>query len=187
MTEGRERLPPTAAQTVGPFFHFALAGAACVADIAAADTPGERMSLRVSVFDGDRRPVADALVELYQADADGRYPARHSAAPAFAGFGRLATDQDGVCAFRTIKPGRVADGRGGLQAAHINVCVLGRGLLRHLSTRMYFSGDPGLDDDLILNAVTESRRPTLLAVQDSPGLWRFDIRLQGPGETVFFE
>jgi protocatechuate 3,4-dioxygenase alpha subunit len=108
-------------------------------------------------------------------------------APAFAGFGRLPTDPDGVCVFRTIKPGPVPDGRGGLQASHINVCVLGRGLLRHLFTRMYFAGDPALDSDAIFNAVTAARRPTLLARVDTTGAWMFDIRLQGPDETVFFE
>ena len=184
-----DRLPlrPTASQTVGPFFHFALAEQASVADMAGPDTPGERMTLRVSVFDGAGEPVPDALIELYQADSAGRYAASESTAPAFAGFGRLPTDPDGVCVFRTIKPGPVPDGRGGLQASHIDVCVLGRGLLRHLFTRMYFAGDPALDSDAIFNAVTVARRPTLLARVDTPGAWRFDIRLQGPDETVFFE
>jgi protocatechuate 3,4-dioxygenase alpha subunit len=184
----RSPLRPTASQTVGPFFHFALAEQASVADMAAPDTPGERMTLRVSVFDGAGEPVPDALIELYQADSDGRYAASESTAPAFTGFGRLPTDPDGVCVFRTIKPGPVPDGRGGLQASHINVCVLGRGLLRHLFTRMYFAGDPALDGDPIFAAVEPSRRATLLAVAaDAPSVWSFDIRLQGTGETVFFD
>jgi protocatechuate 3,4-dioxygenase alpha subunit len=183
----RPHLRPTASQTVGPFFHFALAEQAAVADMAAPDTPGERITLRVSVVDGAGEPVPDALIELYQADSDGRYAASDMTAPAFAGFGRLPTDPDGVCVFRTIKPGPVPDGRGGLQASHINVCVLGRGLLRHLFTRMYFAGDPALDSDAIFNAVTAARRPTLLARVDTTGAWMFDIRLQGPDETVFFE
>jgi protocatechuate 3,4-dioxygenase, alpha subunit len=185
----RPPLRPTASQTVGPFFHFALAEQASVADMAASDTPGERMTLRVSVFDGAGEPVPDALIELYQADSDGRYAARDSTAPAFAGFGRLPTDPDGVCVFRTIKPGPVPDGRGGLQASHFNVCVLGRGLLRHLWARIYFDGDPALDGDPIFAAVEPSRRATLLAVADPEraGVWSFDIRLQGTGETVFFE
>ena len=181
----RPPLRPTASQTVGPFFHFALAEQASVADMAAPDTPGERMTLRVSVFDGAGEPVPDALIELYQADSDGRYAASERTAPAFAGFGRLPTDPDGVCVFRTIKPGPVPDG---LQASHINVCVLGRGLLRHLFTRMYFAGDPALDGDPIFAAVEPSRRATLLAVAaDAPSVWSFDIRLQGTAETVFFD
>jgi protocatechuate 3,4-dioxygenase alpha subunit len=189
MIDRPARLKPTASQTVGPFFHFALADRASVRDIASSSTAGERLILRVSVRDGDGLPVPDALIELYQADGEGHYPARDAVAPAFTGFGRLATDADGICEFRTIKPGRVPDGRGGLQASHINVCVLGRGLLGHLFTRIYFAGDPALGEDPILNAVPEPRRPTLLAVAvpDTEGVWRFDIRLQGEGETVFFE
>lgn len=189
MTDRPRRLSPTASQTVGPFFHFALAEQAAVGDIAGPETPGEPVTLRVSVFDGDNTPVPDALIELYQADSAGRYPSRDTAAPAFSGFGRLATDRDGVCVFRTIKPGQVPDGRGAAQAPHINVCVLARGLLRHLFTRLYFAGDPALDADAILRAIDPPRRATLLAVADGerPGVWNFAIRLQGEGETVFFE
>jgi protocatechuate 3,4-dioxygenase alpha subunit len=189
MTDRPPRLEPTASQTVGPFFHFALADQTAVGEMAVPEVPGERLTLRVSVFDGAGEPMPDALIELYQADADGCYPARDSVAPVFAGFGRLPTDADGRCVFRTIKPGRVPDGRGGLQAAHVNVCVLGRGLLQHLFTRMYFAADPALDEDAIFNEVAPARRPTLLAVAtaDTPGAWNFDIRLQGARETVFFE
>jgi protocatechuate 3,4-dioxygenase alpha subunit len=188
MTTQSRRLVPTASQTVGPFFHFALAENAAVGDLAGPDTPGERLILRVSVFDGAGVPVPDALVELYQADAEGRYPTKADVSHAFAGFGRLPTDSDGICVFRTIKPGRVPDGRGGLQASHVNICILGRGLLRHLFTRMYFAGDPALGGDAIFNAVAAARRSTLLALAtDNPGVWNFDIRLQGGGETVFFE
>jgi protocatechuate 3,4-dioxygenase alpha subunit len=183
MTDWPQRLRPTASQTVGPFFHFALAEQAAVGDIAGPDTPGEHVTVRVSVVDGAGDPVPDALIELYHADCEGRY----AALPSFSGFGRLATDREGVCVFRTIKPGRVSDGRGGLQAAHIDVCVLARGLLRHLFTRLYFAGDPSLDDDAILATVEPSRRSTLLAVADEEGRWNFAIRLQGERETVFFD
>ena len=185
----RPRLSPTASQTVGPFFHFALADQAAVGDIADPATPGERITLRVSVLDGDGMPVPDALIELYQADSEGRYPSRDRRTPSFAGFGRLATDRDGVSVFRTIRPGRVPDGRGGLQAPHINVCVLGRGLLGHLFTRLYFAGDPALDQDPILNEVSPQRRSTLLAVPAAEGseVWSLEIRLQGERETVFFD
>jgi protocatechuate 3,4-dioxygenase alpha subunit len=182
MTDRPQRLRPTASQTVGPFFHFALAEQAAIGDIAGEDTPGEHVTLRVSVFDGIGDPVPDALIELYQADSEGRY-----ASTTFTGFGRLATDGEGACTFRTIKPGRVPDGRGGLQAAHINVCLHARGLLRHLFTRLYFAGDPALDDDAILGTVEPARRSTLLAIADEEARWNFDIRLQGENETVFFD
>jgi protocatechuate 3,4-dioxygenase, alpha subunit len=182
------RRTPTASQTVGPFFHFALAERAAVGDMAGTDVPGERLTVRISVTDGDGLPVSDALIELYQADADGHY-ASGDVRSAFAGFGRLATDANGTCVFRTIKPGRVPDHRGGAQAPHVNICVMARGLMRHLFTRMYFAGDPTNDDDAIFNEVTPARRATLLAVAatETPGLWSFDIRLQGVNETVFFE
>jgi protocatechuate 3,4-dioxygenase, alpha subunit len=188
MVDRTPRRPPTASQTVGPFFHFALAERAAVGEMAGPDVPGERLSVRVSVSDGDGLPVSDALIELYQADAEGHY-ASGDVRRAFAGFGRLATDANGTCVFRTIKPGRVPDHRGGAQAPHVNVCVMARGLMSHLFTRMYFAGDPANDDDAIFNEVTPARRATLLAVPaaETPGLWSFDIRLQGAGETVFFE
>jgi protocatechuate 3,4-dioxygenase alpha subunit len=190
MTDPERRLIPTGSQTVGPFFHFALAvGNAAVADVAAPGSAGETIALRVRVLDGDGAPVPDALIELYQADGDGRYPAPETPAAPFKGFGRLPTDSDGVCVFRTVKPGRVPDGNGGAQAPHINVCLLGRGLLRHLFTRIYFADDAALDEDPVLRAVPLDRRATLLAArspQDS-SLWTFDVRLQGDSETVFFD
>jgi protocatechuate 3,4-dioxygenase, alpha subunit len=189
----------TASQTVGPFFHFGLARNEALGNMAPPDAAGERLRLRVRVIDGDGIPLPDALIELYQADADGRY-----AQPAFSGFGRLATDQNGVCMFETIKPGAVPDGRGGLQAPHFNVCLFARGLLRHLYTRIYFDGDPHLATDPILALVPASRRATLVASRaeaddklasgmraapDQPQAHtrEFLIRLQGENETVFFD
>jgi protocatechuate 3,4-dioxygenase, alpha subunit len=192
--------PPiaTASQTVGPFFHFGLARNEALATVAPPDARGERIHLRVRVIDGDGIPLPDALIEVYHADADGRY-----AEPAFSGFGRLATDQNGVCVFETIKPGGVPDGQGGVQASHVNVCLFARGLLRHIYTRIYFDGDPLLASDPILALVPASRRVTLLAscvetdaltsaTQASAGerrvhMWDFLIRLQGENETVFFD
>jgi protocatechuate 3,4-dioxygenase alpha subunit len=170
----------TASQTVGPFFHFGLAAGAPLGRIAPGDAPGERLSLRVRVVDGDGAPVPDALIELYQADSSGRY-----GQPAFDGFGRLATDADGVCAFETVRPGAIADG-GDLQAPHINVCLFARGMLRHIFTRFYFADDPMLAGDPVLSLVPEARRGTLIAHQ-ADGAWAFVIRLQGDGETVFFD
>ena len=108
---------------------------------------------------------------------------------AFSGFGRLATAEDGSCTFETIRPGCVAGPRETVQAPHINVSILGRGILKRLSTRLYFAGEPANHADPILALVPENRRPTLLAHPDPDriGNWVFDVRLRGEGETVFFD
>lgn len=192
MSTPSDRLIAAASQTVGPFFHFGLTTNPGLGCLVRAATSGERITLRVRALDGDGVPVPDAMIEIYQADAAGVYPpARTESAPepAFCGFGRLGTDRDGWCAFQTVRPGRVADGRGGYQASHVNVCFFSRGLLRHLYTRIYFGGDPALGGDTVLAFVPESRRATLLAhaAADAPGVWEFTIRLQGDEETVFFD
>ena len=177
-------------QTVGPFFHFALAPDTTLGRMADPARSGERIQLRVRVLDGDGAPVPDALVELYQADDAGKFPATSDRASApFPGFGRLPTDADGWCTFETIRPGSVDGGSLGAQAAHINVCLLARGLLRQLYTRIYFAGDRDLDRDPILGLVPSDRRDTLVASRASePGdSWDFVIRLQGERETVFFD
>lgn len=191
MSDAAPDLTASASQTIGPFFHFGLATDATLGRLVRADTPGDRMRLRIVVLDGAEVPVHDALVEICQADAAGAYlrttdPTDRSA---FCGLGRLATGQDGSCTFETIRPGPVADSRGVRQAAHINVCLFARGLLRHLYTRIYFAGDPGLDADPILAAVPVDRRATLAArpEPDDAGTWSFVIRLQGDRETVFFD
>jgi len=185
-------LTATPSQTVGPFFHVGLADKSSLGRLVRPDTKGERIRLQVRVLDGNGVPVPDALVELWQADADGIYvrPADSSTAlapHAFCGFGRLATGEDGACVFETIRPGRVPNAQGGLQASHINVCVFARGLLRQLYTRMYFAGDADLEKDAILALVPGDRRHTLMAQSGGGEQWSFDIRLQGDGETVFFD
>ena len=184
----RPRPIATSSQTVGPFFHFGLTADKRLGEVAPPDAPGEHLQLRVRVLDGAGEPVPDAVIELYQADADGRYPDAALEAPAFRGFGRLPTGPAGDCVFDTIKPGIVRTD-GVEQAPHINVCLLARGLLRQIYTRIYFTGDPALTTDPILTLVPESRRSTLLAEPSAtePGLWEFLIRLQGGGETVFFD
>jgi len=157
--------------------------------MAAAGAPGEHIHLRVSVVDGDGVAVADALVELLQADATGTYPqppAEGMPPPPFSGFGRLGTNDDGWCTFETVRPGArvTADVR---EAAHIAVCIFARGLLRHLYTRIYFEGDPALATDPLLSIVPPDRRPTLLASRLPDGTWEFVVRLQGDRETVFFD
>jgi protocatechuate 3,4-dioxygenase alpha subunit len=175
---------PTASQTVGPFFNFALTTNAALGNLAAPGLEGDRIQLSFRVIDGAGVPTpGDSMIELWQADSAGRYDG------AFHGFGRLETDQNGRCTFQTIKPGRVPAPDGGCQAPHINVTFFARGLLRHLHTRVYFEGDPANPHDPVLALVPEARRATLMARQSAsdPAAWTFDIVLQGERETVFFD
>lgn len=183
---------PSASQTVGPFFNFALTTNPQLGTLTSAGVPGERIRLEFRVTDGDGEPArGDCIVETWQADPAGHYPHAldSGGAPGFCGFGRLETDQNGCCAFETVKPGRVAGFDDRRQAPHINVIVFARGLLKHLHTRVYFAGEPANIEDPVLALVPEERRATLMAqpVEGAPGSWHFPIRLQGEGETVFFD
>lgn len=173
----------TPSQTVGPFLSIGLPwpdGPAVVAD----GTEGA-VWIRGTVTDGAGAPVPDALVETWQADQHGRFdhPADpREAQPGFRGFGRCPTDGDGEYAIRTLLPGALPG-----QAPHIDVSVFARGLLHRVVTRIYFpdhadahAGDP------VLTAVPAERRDTLVAARTADG-YRFDVRLQGEGETVFFD
>ena len=177
---------PTASQTVGPFFNFGLTSDARLGVIAGAGATGERIRLAIRVTDGEGVPTpGDCMIELWQADSAGRYAHPldpRSAGAEFHGFGRLETDRDGCCTFETIRPGRVAG-----QAPHINVVVFARGLLRHLHTRLYFAGDPANGEDPVLAIVPEERRSSLMAEPCGGNTWRFEVRLQGDNETVFFD
>jgi protocatechuate 3,4-dioxygenase alpha subunit len=190
MSADEPELVATASETVGPFFHFGLATDAAMGRVADRSAKGEFITLRFRVTDGDGSPVPDALVEIWQVDAEGveALPPSAGAMPAFRGFGRLPTAEDGTCEFETVRPGRVPDGQGGLQASHINVCLFARGLLRQLHTRVYFEGDAALEEDAALALVPADRRRTLMARRDprSQDRWLFDLRLQGKDETVFF-
>jgi protocatechuate 3,4-dioxygenase, alpha subunit len=191
-------------QTLGPFFHYALSypgGADLVHASEAGARPdlvpaqhfllarprrevppeGEVIEIAGRVIDGAGEPLPDALVETWQADARGGF------GEGFAHFGRAATGDDGGFRFRTIRPGRTPGPGNSLQASHIAVAVMGRGLLRRLVTRIYFEGERGLDEDPVLSLVPEARRSTLIARSTAPGAYRFDVVLQGPGETVFFD
>lgn len=188
-------LPPTTSQTIGPFFSPCLLreDARCNVLIQP-DTVGERIRIEGRVLDGDGAPVSDALVEIWQANAHGRYhhPADAGPAPldpAFTGFGRTGTEDDGRFWFETVKPGRVPFGNGGFQAPHIVVTVFARGLLNHVVTRLYFGDEPATRDDPVLLRVPTSRRGTLIANSsrvDGRTVYSFDVILQGEGETVFF-
>jgi protocatechuate 3,4-dioxygenase alpha subunit len=186
-------LAPTPSQTAGPFFHLGFK-ATFDGTLARPDAKGEHVRLICRVFDGDGVPVPDAMIELWQANAAGKYHhpddlQAKSLDPGFRGFGRLATTEDGSCSFETIKPGRVPGGRDKPQAPHINVSVFARGVLKRLATRIYFFGDPANHEDSVLALAPADRRDTLMARPDPghPGTWRFDIYLCGERETVFFD
>jgi|SRR3984885_6066464 len=184
-------LTPTPSQTVGPYLHLGLTDARSISRIAGNGAKGERVWLTFRVLDGDGVPVPDALIELWQADSEGNYAHQESSADgaAFRGFGRSATAEDGSCTFETIKPGCVPGPGEAVQAPHINVSILGRGILKRLSTRVYFAGEPANAADPVLRLAPENRRSTLLAQPDPSrtGNWIFDVRLRGEGETVFFD
>ena len=189
----------TPSQTVGPYLHIGLVpgpyGVREVFSPVVADPglPGNHLRIEGRVLDGAGAVMPDAMLEIWQADAQGRYahPAdgRPLASNSFRGFGRVATDKDGGFFFATIKPGQVKGPGGALQAPHINVGLFARGLLKRLFTRIYFAGEPTNAADPILALVPAELRATLLAKPDAakPGLWRFDIHMQGPAETVFFD
>lgn len=186
-------LEPTASQTVGPFFRIGLEPL-FLSEVAGPAIPGEHVTIRGRVLDGDGQPVPDAVIETWQADADGHY-ADPASAPTpgvgagFSGFGRTPTDAEGRFTLTTITPGRVTGPGGALQAPHLVALVFMRGLLRHLVTRVYFPAGPGLEDDPILRLVPTERRATLIArpVAGEPGVFAWDIHLQGADETVFFD
>jgi protocatechuate 3,4-dioxygenase alpha subunit len=184
-------LTPTPSQTVGPYLHLGMTDARSISRIAGDGTTGERLWLTFRVLDGDGVPVPDAMIELWQADSEGNYVQRESSTDGatFLGFGRLATGEDGSCTFETIRPGRVQGPGETAQAPHINVSILGRGILKRLSTRVYFAGEPANAADPILALVPDHRRPTLLAHPNPArtSSWLFDVRLRGEGETVFFD
>jgi protocatechuate 3,4-dioxygenase, alpha subunit len=190
----------TPSQTVGPFFHDALMRDG-VDELDPGGEAGSAIEIVGRVIDGAGDPVADAMVEVWQADGAGRYrhpvDGRQADVPtSFIGFGRLATDDDGRFRVRTARPGTVPGPGGTVQAPHLNVHVFARGILDQLWTRIYLGDDPANRTDAVLSAVPDERRHTLIAEPepaadgadgaDGPARYRFDIHLQGEHETVFF-
>lgn len=190
-------LYPTTSQTVGPYLHIGLSGLNCAdltAGLTALDTPPVIIEGRVT--DGQGKPVPDGMIEIWQADAQGvyqhpddpRYASSDATGSGFTGFGRLPTEPDGSFRITTIKPGRVAGPDGTLQAPHLVVSLFMRGLLKHLSTRMYFPDEAQANQqDWILQQVPAARRATLVAQAGDNGTLRWNVNLQGAGETVFFD
>ncbi|MGH7187304.1 MAG: protocatechuate 3,4-dioxygenase subunit alpha [Pseudomonadota bacterium] len=174
-------LPATTSQTVGPYLHIGLTWL-ITEDLAPAGVAGERFAIEGRVLDGEGKPVDDALVEIWQAGAAGRYGGKD-----FRGLGRSATDDAGAFRFQTIKPGRVPGPGRKLQAPHIAVNVFMRGLLKQLVTRIYFPDDPANAEDAVLALVPAERRGTLIARPSAPGALAWNVVLQGRDETVFFD
>lgn len=191
----------TPSQTVGPYFAYGLTPRGKYdwkdtfgSDLVSADASGDRIRIEGQVLDGDGVPINDCMLEIWQADAQGRYasPADPRARPnaAFHGFGRAQTDGDGRYAFDTIKPGPVPGLNDKMQAPHIVVAVYARDMLRQSYTRIYFADEAANNEDAILALVPAERRSTLIAqksMRDGRTVYSFDIRMQGDAETVFFE
>lgn len=205
----------TPSQTVGPFFHYGLpwkGGADLVGQSDMGARPelfpeehyilnlsaprgapqGEVIEIAGCVLDGEGNPLTDAMIEIWQANAAGRYRSEDdpreelSIDTEFIGFGRASTDGAGIYRFRTVMPGRVPGPGNSMQASHLAVSVFGRGLLKRLATRIYFDGAEGNDIDPILQLVPAERRETLIAKRKD-GTWWLDIVIQGEEETVFFD
>jgi len=186
-------LRATSSQTVGPFFSIGLDHLNC-AELAAPGVAGERVTISGRVLDADGVGVPDTIIELWQANSHGKYahpddPQDKPVEAGFQGYGRIPTDEDGKFRFTTIQPGPVPGPDGKLQAPHIAVSVFMRGLLRRLVTRIYFPDEPGNAGDFALNLVEPARRGTLVArkAAGQDGFLEWNIVMQGPGETVFFD
>lgn len=189
----------TPSQTVGPYFKYGLTPGDAYAwndafsnDLLTPDVSGERIRIVGRVFDGDGKVVPDSMLEIWQADAQGRFadPQDTRGVPnsAFKGFGRCGTNPDGEFSFHTVKPGSVPGPKGKPQAPHIVMAVFARGMTQQTMTRIYFEGDAANAADPILALVPEGRRGTLIARKDNgDATYRFDVHLQGDNETVFFD
>lgn len=186
-------LQATTSQTVGPYLHIGLTWL-IIDKLAGPGVSGELVSIQGRVLDGDGKPVNDALLEIWQANAHGRYASPEDTQDkplekGFRGFGRVPTDDEGRYRFSTIKPGRVPGPGGKLQAPHLAMNIFMRGQLKQLVSRIYFPGDAANTEDPVLALVPAERRATLIAtpVAGKAGVLEWNVILQGSGETVFFD
>jgi protocatechuate 3,4-dioxygenase, alpha subunit len=179
-------LARTPSQTVGPFFGFALDWPQ--GPFVVPQGTDDAVWLRGRLFDGQGAPVPDGMVETWQADPQGRLPGPDAAAPDFRGFGRCTTDARGSYAILTLKPGNIRGADGSVHAPHILVSVFARGLLKRAVTRIYFEDEQAANeaDAVLMSIGSAAARATLLAARAEGG-YLFDIRLQGEGETTFFD
>ena len=203
MARAPEYQEETPSQTAGPYVHIGLAPAAAGFAIferelgrviAGPGSKGERIRVEGRVLDGAGAPVTDVLIEVWQANAAGRYnhledPSELAMEPDFTGFGRVIPDfETGVFSFETVKPGTTGQG----QAPHLNLWLVARGINLGLNTRMYFGDEDTANaaDPVLGRIESAARRQTLIAGRDNTGdmpVYRFDIHLQGASETVFFD
>jgi protocatechuate 3,4-dioxygenase alpha subunit len=186
-------LQATTSQTVGPYFKIGLEWLNRD-NMVGKGVSGERITIQGRVLDGEGIPVPDAMLEIWQANAHGKYDHPEDTQdkplePGFKGYGRVPTTAEGVFRFVTIKPGTVPGPDGKEQAPHLLISVFMRGVLRRLVTRIYFPDEPRNAADLVLNLVEPARRSTLIARKTSggPGSLEWNVVLQGPEETVFFD
>lgn len=204
MVQKLDYLKESPSQTAGPYVHIGAVPNFCgIAGVYPADlgaslitdaTKGERITIKGTVFDGTGTPLRDALIEIWQADAAGLYPSsnetRGTPDPAFTGFGRSPGDMEtGEFIFETVKPGRVPYRDGTLMAPHVTVWIVARGINLGLHTRMYFADEDtaNAEDPILTRIEHQNRVPTLLAQPEGGGTYRFDVHLQGPSETIFFD
>ena len=190
------KLIVTPSQTVGPFYHFAL-DRPDWSDLTVGGVKGEKIRIEGRILDGEGTPCPDAFLEIWQANSSGKYNHTEDTQDRkpdaqFRGFGRASADAQGVYRFTTIKPGPVPGPGNTLQAPHINVTVFARGLLKHLVTRIYFAdhGEANEADPLLSSIDDPAVRKTIIVEKaDGTGMpiYRFDVVLQGKGETAFFE
>ena len=198
MAQELDTLTETPSQTAGPYVHIG-----CIPSFAGVDgvypedlgaspisdgARGQIITVTGSVLDGVGWAMRDAMLESWQADAAGIYPGQPGADPAVSGFCRFAADGDsGEYTLRTVKPGPVAGRDGRAMAPHINIWIVARGINIGLHTRLYFEDEDNSADPLLARIEQRSRADTLLARSTGEGAYRFDIRLQGEGETVFLD
>lgn len=201
MVNKPDQLKESPSQTAGPYVHIGCVPNFCGiegvfpadlgAEIVNEQTRGQRISVSGIIYDGTGTPLKDALVEIWQADASGIYPnndPRGGADPNFAGWGRQAGDYStGEWTFQTIKPGPVPFPGGGVQAPHITFWIVARGINLALQTRMYFPDEDNSGDPILGRIEHQNRVPTLVAEKTADDAYRFDIRLQGEDETIFFD
>ena len=198
MVQKLDTLVETPSQTGGPYVHIG-----CIPTFAGLEgiypedlgrraieegARGQAITITGSVYDGTGWALRDAMIESWQADARGRYPGQEGADPKVNGFARFAADgESGEYTLRTVKPGRVPARGGGVQAPHVSLWIVARGINTGLQTRIYFEDEDNSTDPLLARIEQRHRVRTLIAKKTGDGLYRFDIRLQGEGETVFLD
>ncbi|MFD1507861.1 protocatechuate 3,4-dioxygenase subunit alpha [Lacimonas salitolerans] len=198
MTQPLDRLTETASQTGGPYVHIG-----CIPTFAGIEgvypqdlglspitdgAKGQIITITGQVIDGTGWALRDALLESWQPDAAGLFPGQDEADPGVTGFCRFAADKDsGAFTLRTVKPGPVPMRGGGMQAPHISLWIAARGINIGLHTRVYFEDEDNSADPLLARIEQRNRVPSLIATTTGAGEYRFDIRLQGEGETVFLD